>query len=195
MKKFLPLILLFIFVSIKAMTIDSMFVIGMDAKLLHISNDDQHGYLYAENNAHQKILIYQSKSPFPPDSNFSADRVEGTHLVDISFDCGKKTCTRYFNRQTNEISEIYSNVLDYNGKKDVVAYYLRAKNQIIMKQVFRVCKKPLKYPLEIERDSDFGPKTKFLSTGDLQLDYEAPNDKNVIKIIHPNYGELLDRCG
>src|ERR1700682_1390449 len=88
-------IFLFFFYSTHAVIVDSMFVIGMDSKLVHISNDQHSGYLYAENYQHQKILIYKSHSPYPPNSDFSSDQIEGTDILDVSFDCNKEICTRY----------------------------------------------------------------------------------------------------
>lgn len=189
-------ILLFVFVPAYAVVVDAMFVIGKDAQLLHISNNTHSGYVYAENYQRQKILIYKSNFTYPPDTTFGADQIEGTDILDIMFECNKNniTCTRYLNRRTNELSDIYSDVLDYNGKKDVIAYYLRDKNMVIISQAFKPCRKPLTYFLKIEQDSNFGPKTKFLSDATLQLDYETQEGKDIIKIIHPNYRKFLNDC-
>ncbi len=194
MSKLLLGLLLCALASAHAATVDSMFVMGTDPKLLHIINDQHAGYLYAENYQHQKTLIYKSNVPYPPDSTFGSDQIEGTDLLDIMFGCQEETCTRYLNRRTNQLSKIYNGILDYNAKRDVIAYYLRAKSQIIISRVFKACDKPLKYTLEIERDSNFGPQTKFLAMGGLQLDYETPRGKDIIKIIHPNYEKLFNDC-
>ncbi|MBS0351666.1 MAG: hypothetical protein JSR33_10880 [Proteobacteria bacterium] len=188
-------IFLFFNTSIYAAVVDSMFVMGADYKLLHISNHHCSGYLYAENYQHQKILIYKSDSPYPPDSTFSSNQIDGTDILDIGFNCHKDTCNRYLNRRTNQLSEIYSSILDYDAKKDVVAFYQKDENKVIISRAFKVCSKPLTYFVKLEEDSDFGIKTKFLSNGGLQLDYEVPDGKDIIKIIHLNYGKLLSDCG
>jgi len=188
-------ILLLIFTSANAAEVDSMFVGGAAYKLLHISNDHNSGYLYAENYQHKKILVYQSNSPYQPDSTFGSDQLEGTDILDIMFQCNKDMCTRYLNRRTSELSKIYTNVLDYNGKKDVIAYYLKDKNLVIISRAFKACKNPLIYPVKLEENSDFGIKTKFLPTGGLLLDYEIEGGKDVIKIIQPNYKKLFSNCG
>ncbi len=197
MNKILWGILLFFFISARAAVIDSMLVSGSDPKLLHISNDHHSGNLYAENYQHQKILIYKFSSPYPIESSFSSEQLDDTDILEIMFACIKNsndTCTRYLNRRTNQLSQIYTYLLDYNPKKDIIAYYLRDKSLIIISRAFKICNQPLNYPIKLEKDSDFGIKTKFLSTGDLQLDYEAPDGKDILKIIHINYEKLLSRC-
>lgn len=195
MKKIFFGIFLFLYISAHAATTDSMFIIGADYKLLHISNDHNAGYLYAENYQHQKILIYQSNSPYPSNSSFIANQIEGTDILGIFFSCNKKSCTRLLNRRTNKLSAIYSDILDYNAKNDVVAYYLQDKNIVMISRAFKTCNKPLTYLVKIDRDSYFGIKTKFLSSGGLQLDYEDTSGEDVIKIIHPNYKKLFSDCG
>ncbi|MBS0351630.1 MAG: hypothetical protein JSR33_10700 [Proteobacteria bacterium] len=195
MKQFLFWIFLLVSTSANAVIVDSMFIIGTDYKLLHISNDQHSGYLYAENYQHQNILIYKSKSPYPPNSNFSTDTIKGTDIIAVSFDCNTEICTRYFNRRTNKISSIYSNVLDYNSKKGTVAYYLKNKNLIVINRAFENCKKSLTYSLTIYPNSIFGDKTYFLKNGDLQVDYaDTQGNEHGLKIFHINYPKLFDNC-
>ncbi|MBS0351811.1 MAG: hypothetical protein JSR33_11640 [Proteobacteria bacterium] len=195
MKQFLLWIFLFIFTSANAAEVDSMFVGGAAYKLLHISNDRNSGYLYAENYQHRKILVYKPHSPYPPDSTFGLNQLDGTDILDIMFQCNKDICTRYLNRRTNELSRIYTNILDYDGQKDVIAYYMKDKSLIVINRVFKTCKKPSIYYLKLFPNSDFGIKTQFLKNGDLRLDYaEAKKGNDAIKIIHINYSELLRDC-
>lgn len=195
MKQLFLGISLFVYTSTYAAVVDSMFVMGSDYKLLHITNDHHAGYLYTENYQHQKILIYKSNSPYPPDSTFSSVQLDDTGILEIMFDCGKDYCVRYLNRRTNELSQIYIDLLDYNPKKDVIAYYIQNQNLIVISRAFKTCKKPLTYPIVLEEDSDFGIKTKFLPNGTLQLDYENPKSEIIIKIIHPDYRKLFRNCG
>lgn len=195
---FFSLITLFIFTSIHAAEVsNTMLIDGQDPdyKLLSIINSQDAGYIYAENNQHQKILIYKSPHPYHPQSVFSSAQLDDTDILEVGFECYKPVCTRYFNRRTNQLSKIYTNLIDYNPKNDVIAYYFPNKNLIMISRAFKTCKKPLTYPIKLEADSDFGIKTKFLSTGDLQLDYEEPDGKDVLKTIHINEGNLLSHCG
>lgn len=198
MKPLFLVIFLFIYISADAAVVDSMSIMSSDYKLLHISNDHNAGYLYAENYQHQKILIYKSTSAYPPETTFSSEQLDDTDILEIMFNCNKNsytTCTRYLNRRTSELSPIYTDMIDYNPKNDIIAYYLQDKNLVMISRAFTTCKKPLTYPLKIQQDSEFGVKTQFLPSGDLQLDYTAPHWKDDIKIIHPNYKKLFNDCG
>ncbi|MBS0351637.1 MAG: hypothetical protein JSR33_10735 [Proteobacteria bacterium] len=197
MNKILLGVLLFFLTSAQAAIVDSMLVNGSDPKLLHISNVHHSGYLYAENYQHQKILIYKLSSPYPTESSFSSEQLDDTDILEIMFPCIKNsnnTCTRYLNRRTNKLSQIYVYLLDYNPKKDIIAYYFKDKNLVVISRAFKTCNKPLNYLIKLEENSDFGIKTKFLSTGDLQLDYEASDGKDILKIIRPNYEKLFSIC-
>lgn len=194
-KQFFFWFFFFISTSTNAAIVDSMFIMGTDYKLLHISNDCRSGYLYAENYQHKKILIYKSNVPYPPNSTFSSDQIESTNILDIGFDCNKYICTRYFNRRTNQLSSIYPRILDYDAKKDVVAYYLRDKNLVVINRAFEICKKPLTSVIKLTNGYEFGSETKFLPTGDLQLGYETATGKYVIKIIHIDFRKLFNDCG
>lgn len=199
MRIFLPLVLLFIFISANAAMVDAMYVGGADYKLLHIANDRNSGYLYAENYKHQKILIYKSNHSYPTNSSFMSEQIDNTDILSIVFECaaetGNRSCNLFFNRRTNKLSAIYPYILDYDGKKDVVAFYVKDKNTVVISRAFKACKNPLNYLIRIEHDSDFGIKTKFLPSGDLQLDYTAQSGRNIIKIIHPDYKKLFNDCG
>ncbi len=171
---------------------------GGSYKLLHIINRNNSGYIYSDNYRHQKILIYKASFPYPPNSVFGSDQIDMTDILSIDFQCNQESnmgCTRFFNRQTDKLSDIYTYILDYNAKKDIVAYYIKDKDLVVISRAFKTCKKPLTYPVRLEENSDFGVKTKFLSTGDLQLDYETPDGKDAFKKIHPDYGKLLSHCG
>ncbi|MBS0351253.1 MAG: hypothetical protein JSR33_08730 [Proteobacteria bacterium] len=76
-----------------------------------------------------------------------------------------------------------------------MAFYEKNKNRIVISRAFKACHEPLTYSIKLGEDSDFGIKTKFLSTGDLQLDYEAPNGKDILRTIHLNYDKLFGNCG
>lgn len=190
----LLLILLFGAISANAAIVDSMFVMGIDYKLLHISNDQNSGYLYAENYQHQKILIYKSSFPYPPHSIFSSDQIEGTDILGILFDCNQNICTRFLNRRTNELSNIYPDILDYDGKKDVIAYYLRDKSLVVISRAFKACKNPLTSTIKLTNDYEFGSETKFLPNGDLQLGFETETGKYIIKIIHIDLKKFIKNC-
>jgi hypothetical protein len=198
MKLFLSSILLLIFISANATGEGSFDVSGIDSKLLHICNSQNSGYIYAENYRHQKILVYISHHPFPLNDSFMSDQIHDSDILSIVFECeaetGNASCTRFFNRRTNQLSIVYPYILDYDAKRDIVAFYEKYKNKVVLSRAFNTCHKPLTYPIRLEEDSDFGVKTKFLSTGDLQLDYETPNGKDVLKTIPINYGKLLGHC-
>ncbi|MBS0351682.1 MAG: hypothetical protein JSR33_10960 [Proteobacteria bacterium] len=199
MKLFLSSILLLIFISANAAGEGSFDVSGVDYKLLHICNCQNSGYIYAENYQHQQKLIYKSHHPFPPDSPFMSDQDNGTDILTVVFECdaetGNSSCTRFFNRRNNQLSIVYPYILDYDAKRDIVAFYEKDKNRVVLSRAFHTCNKPLTYLIILEEDSDFGIKTKFLSTGNLQLDYETPSGKDVLKIIPVNYRKLLSHCG
>ncbi|MBS0350386.1 MAG: hypothetical protein JSR33_04210 [Proteobacteria bacterium] len=195
MRTIIFLLNLLILTSAHAAIVNSMLINGADYKLLHIVSKNNTGYVYAENNQHQKILIYKSPHPYSPHSVFSINQLENTEILDIIFECDTSFCSRFLNRQTNQLSDIYYYALDYDAKKDVIAYYLKDKNMLVISRVFKTCKKPLTYLTKLEEDSEFGIKTKFLPSGELQLDYTTPDGKDVIKIIHPNYKKLLSGCG
>jgi hypothetical protein len=199
MKLFLSSILLLIFISANAADESAFDVSGVDPKLLHICNCQNSGYIYAENYQHQKILVYKSHHPFPLNDSFMSDQIHDSDILSIVFECeaetGNASCTRFFNRRTNQLSIVYPYILDYDAKRDIVAFYEKDKNKVILSRAFNACNKPLTYPIILEEDSDFGVKTKFLSAGDLQLDYETSDGKDIIKRIHFDYGKLLSRCG
>jgi len=196
MKKILLGIFLFVYISANAGEMD---VWGSDSQLLHIVNDKNSGYLYAENYQHQKVLVYKSSHPFPLDSSFAAEQTHGTDVLYIVFACeaetGDRSCARFFNRRTNKLSPIYGDILDSDDKKDIVAFYVKDKSMVVVSRAFKTCKKPLTYPVVLDKDSDFGIKTKFLSNGTLQLDYENPKGEIILKIIQPDYKKLFRNCG
>ncbi|MBS0351672.1 MAG: hypothetical protein JSR33_10910 [Proteobacteria bacterium] len=197
MKKLLFLILLFIFTHGNAIELQSPLISGNEKPLLHIINQDQSAYIYVENDRHQKILLYKSNYPYPSHSVFSIDQLKGTDILFINFECERKYtgCNRFFNWHTNKMSIVYSNMLDFNPKQKVVAYYIDKKNTVVIAPIFDACKKPLTYYLRIFPDSSFGIKTQFLKNGDLQLDYaEAQKGEDVLKIIQVNYQQLFDHC-
>ncbi|MBS0351963.1 MAG: hypothetical protein JSR33_12440, partial [Proteobacteria bacterium] len=191
MKFFLSSVLLLIFISAHAADEGSFDVGGVDAKLLHICNCQNSGHIYAENYQHQQKLIYKSNHPFPPGSSFMSDQDKDSDILSVVFECdaetGDRSCIRFFNRRNNQLSIVYPYILDYDSKRDIVAFYEKDKNKVVLSRAFNPCSTPLTYPIILEEDSDFGIKTKFLSTGNLQLDYETPRGKDVLKIIPVNY--------
>lgn len=198
MRLFFSLIILSLFTSIQSAEVNNIMLINgqdPDYKLLSIVNTQNTGYLYAENDQYQKILIYKSSHSYRPQSVFSSAQLDSTDILEVGFECYQPVCTRYFNRRTNQLSEIYTDIIDYDPKKDIVAYYLQDKNLVIISRAFKACSKPLTYPLAIQKDSEFGIKTKLMPSGGLQLDYTTPSGKDVIKIIHPNYIKLFKDCG
>ncbi|MBS0351252.1 MAG: hypothetical protein JSR33_08725 [Proteobacteria bacterium] len=101
MRLFFPLIFLFIFTSIHAAVVNNIMLIDgqdPDYKLLLIINNQNAGYVYAENYQHQKILIYKSPHPYLSHSVFSSAQLDNTDVLEVGFECEKPTCTRYFNR-------------------------------------------------------------------------------------------------
>lgn len=117
----------------------------MRTALTHIYNDQTitcANYYYSPRSMH-------SKQPGFPD------------ILDIMFECNKDICTRYLNRRTNQLSDIYWDILDYNGKKDVIAYYRKDQDLVIISRAFKTCKKPLTYYLKLFPNSSFGIKLNF----------------------------------
>lgn len=167
---------------------------GADYKLLHILNSNKFGYVYAENYQHQKILIYKSPHPFPPHSVFSSDQIDGSDILEVFFNCNQGSCLRFLNRRTNQLSNIYEHIIDYNDKQDIVAYYLRDKNLVIISQAFKPCKKPLTTSIQLPNGYEFSSDTQFLANGNLRLGYETETGKYIVKIISINFKQLHKDC-
>ncbi|MBS0351472.1 MAG: hypothetical protein JSR33_09875 [Proteobacteria bacterium] len=197
MKNYLFMLLIFLISSANAVKVNSMYVNGGSYKILHIINRNNSGYIYADNYRHQKILIYKASFPYLPNSVFGSDQIDMTDILSIDFQCKKESnmgCTRFFNRRNDKLSDIYTYILDYDAVKDIVAYFIKEEGLVVISRAFKICKKPLTFHVNLEENSDFGLKTKFLLKGGLQLDYETPDGKDILKIIHPDYEKLLGNC-
>ena len=105
------------------------------------------------------------------------------------------SCSRFFNRRTNQLSDMYEDLLGYNPKQNVVANDVYSKNLVMLTPLFEKCKHPFTYKIKIYSDTDFGIKTQFLDNGDLQLDYTDSKDKLILKVLPINYQQLYKNCG
>jgi hypothetical protein len=199
MRIFIYSAILFTFTSAKGSEAVLPDISGSQYKWITVTNNQGSGEVYIENYRHTKTLLYKADFPYSKLSVFSVDEMEKKDILMIDFECGKKEkktiCTRFFDRHTNQMSAIYPNILGFNSKKNVVAYYVDDKNLVVIAPVFDTCKKLLTYYLKIFPDSIFGVKTQFFKNGDLQLDYaEAKKGEDAFKTIHVDYRRLFDNC-
>jgi hypothetical protein len=74
-------------------------------------------------------------------------------------------------------------------------FYDKQQGMVIIKPLFKPCKKPLSYSLKIYLDSIIGIKTDFLPNGELQIDYARFSDgRSALNILHINYPKLFADC-
>ncbi len=155
--------------------------------------------IYIKNYHDNKFLLYKSDFPFSEDSVIGVEHENNFDIISVDFDCDKKDsdmlCTRFFNRRTSQLSDIYQNLLDYNPKQNIVAHYIKSENLVVLTPLFEKCDHPLTYKINLYPDTDFGVKTKFLDNGNLQLDYVNSKNKDVIDVIPINYQQLYKDCG
>lgn len=173
---------------------------GSDYKLLNIKNKPNSTEIYIRNNQNQEILLYKSNFVYSENAVIGADREANPDVVSVMFDCDQKYplffCTRFVNLRNNQLSDIYPSLLDYNVKKNIVAYYIPSENRLVFTPLFEECKYPLTYKIKIRPDSIFGSGTQFLPNGSLEIDYAEPiHGNDATKIIPIDYQQLYKNCG
>ncbi len=201
MKKciFISSFLTLLFVNQKAIPITIHYSGPADHKIITLKENINSTKIYVSNNKKKNFLIYESNYLYQDEDTVGV--LENIpDLIDVGFSCGKKSedldfCNRFFNRRTNQMSPIFSNIIDNYAKEKVVAYQIKSKDLIVVTPMFQKCSNPITYKIKIYPDSDFGEKTKFLQNGDLQLDYVDLNNKLVLKKIPIDYKKLYQRCG
>ncbi|MBS0351432.1 MAG: hypothetical protein JSR33_09675, partial [Proteobacteria bacterium] len=186
MKKILilpHLLLMFIFFTSQALAYQ--FLRQGNYDYLQIKNSKNSTEIYIKNYTGKSFLIYKSNFIFPENAVISAMKEKNEDIIWLDFDCSKTnslvSCSRFFNRRTNQMSEIYKDLLSYNQKENVIANYLKHNNLVILTPLFKKCTHPLIYKINLYPNTDFGVKTQFLNNGNLQLDYVDSNNNPVLK--------------
>ena len=85
-----------------------------------VKNTKNSTEIYIKNYGNQKFLLNKSAFIYLGNAVINVEMIKNDLFL-IEYPCDKKEyliyCRRFFNRQTNQLSDIYQDLLDYNAKK------------------------------------------------------------------------------